>query len=116
MICATLMALLLVFLIPKLGQRDELNFECEHHKDLYHRQVVGFIIEHYVDSVDHARRTVIIRDHNGKDYEVWFSPYNNWNDFERIKVNDVISKSPNSFVFLVNNEFKFELKLECKYN
>lgn len=115
-ICVTLVVFLLVFLITRLGQRDELDCVCELHKDFYTSELEGVVIAHYVDSTDHARRTVIIRDQHGKDHEVWFIPYENWIDFDRIKVNDVINKSPNSFVLLVNNEFRFGLKLECKYN
>jgi hypothetical protein len=108
-----LTAILLFFLIRKVGQRDELNLVCAYHKDLYNNHVVGVITDHYVDSTDHARRTVIINDQYRKEYEVWFIPYENWADFDKIKVNDTINKQPHSFVFLVNNEFRFELKLEC---
>lgn len=114
LVCVTLFILLSVFFIEKLSQRDELNFVCDYHKSFYNNEVVGRVIDHYVDSADHARRVVKIRDQQRREYEIWF-PYYNWADFEQVKVNDVIRKPAHSFTFLINNEIKCQLQIECNY-
>jgi hypothetical protein len=89
---------------------------CEIHKELFAIEIdSGVVKEKYVDRENHAMKTVVFNVNN-KDYELLFIPYDNWTDFDRIKINDVIRKLPNSFVFFVDNGFKFELKLDCKYN
>jgi hypothetical protein len=88
---------------------------CEIHKELFVIRIdSGVIKDKYVDRENHAMKTVILNT-NDKDYELLFIPYDNWTNFDTVKVNDIISKPPNSFVFSVNNQFKFELKLDCKY-
>ena len=81
MLVAAVIAGPLILLIPKLGQRRELNFACEFHEKFYRNEIVGSVVNHFVDSADHARRTVIVKDQSGVEYEIWASE----KDFDRIR-------------------------------
>ena len=115
-LCAVFMAMLLIFLILRLSHRKELNFVCEHHEDFYRTKIIGSVICHYVDSKDHARRTIVIRDQNGKEYVVWFIPYDNWVDFDHIRIKNVVKKEANSFTFTADNERIVHLQYNCNYD
>ncbi len=88
---------------------------CEIHKELFNIQMdSGYVVDKYVDRKNHAIKTVILNS-NGKNYRLLFIPYDNWRDFDSVKVNDMVVKKPYSFDFVVNNEFAFTLKLTCAY-
>lgn len=75
----------------------------------------GVIVEKYIDSRNHAIRTIII-EASEKRYKVLFIHYDNWNDFDRLSVGDTLEKPLNSFKFLVKNGFTFELQYDCDYS
>jgi hypothetical protein len=97
-------------------KRGTTSDPCEIHRELFTIEIdSGRITNKYIDRDNHAIKTVIVNA-EGKDYSMLFIPYDNWTDFDKIKINDVITKNANSFTFTVNNEFGFTLKLECKFN
>jgi hypothetical protein len=113
--CSTLAVGLLIFLIPKLAQRDELDSLCKCHEAFYREKIRGSVVEHRVDSADHARREIVIRDRKGRDYEVFFIPYPNWDDFDQIKIADSIAKDANSLTFTVNEGRTVTMQFDCHY-
>lgn len=97
-------------------KRGTTSDPCEIQKELYKIKIdSGLVINKYIDSENHAMKTLTVKTNDG-DYQLLFIHYENWAAFDSVKIMDEISKSPNSFVFVVNNEFTFELKLDCEYN
>ena len=89
---------------------------CEIHRNLFEIKIdSGRVQDKYVDRDNHAMKTVIISS-EGKSYKLLFIAYRNWEDFDKIEINDVISKPGNSFSFKINNEFQFNLRLDCEYS
>lgn len=103
-------ALIIVFVEP----RDSTH--CDEHKELFFHEIKsGIITEKFIDYDNHALKIVVLKANN-RSYKMLFVPYDNWNDFERIRVGDTISKSLKSFHFTINKDYVFQLKYDCPYS
>ena len=91
------------------------SYICEIHEDLFRSQLKsGIVVRKFVDKANHSFETVVIQE-GDKSFTLLLVPDANDKDFERIKVNDQITKASNSFHFLVNSEYAFEFKIDCDF-
>ena len=104
-----------IFSIYFYSERDKPSYICEYHKDFYLAALSsGSVIEKYIDTEKHAIKTVLINE-GGKVFKIYMIAYPNWKDYEMLKVGDLITKKPKSFDFKVNDDYQFELEMDCKY-
>lgn len=88
---------------------------CKRHKDLYLIALKsGVVTEKFVDVENHSIETIIIKEDN-KFFELLLVPDVNDDDFNKIRVNDIVTKKPNSFLFTVNGSYQFEFIIDCDY-
>ena len=88
---------------------------CEIHKDLFFAQLrSGIVVKKFVDKENHSFETIVIKE-GDKSFMLLLVPDVNDRDFERLKVNDKITKDSSSFRFVVNNEYGFEFQIECDF-
>jgi hypothetical protein len=88
---------------------------CSFHKDLFESRLdSAVVIRHFVDKPDHARKTVHLREKTNE-YTIYFSPYDNWSDFDSLRLGDVIRKDRDTFEMKVNNDWTFRLRYDCTY-
>lgn len=88
---------------------------CEMHENLFLTQLKsGVVVKKFVDKENHSFETVVIQEAD-KSFTLLLVPDANDRDFERIQVNDKITKDSNSFRFLINNEYEFEFQIDCDF-
>lgn len=86
---------------------------CSFHKELYETELdSAVVIVHFVDSQNHAMQTVRVRQ-NEKEYTIYFIPWDNNPDFEKLVLGDVITKDKKTFKMAVNKNWTFQLKYDC---
>lgn len=106
------MILVLVFTITDKSTSSD---PCDLHRVLFLGEITsGVVIDKFIEKENHATKKVIIKELN-KTYEVLFTPYANWTDFEKIRIGDSITKPSNSFHFSVNHNGDFQLDFQCDY-
>lgn len=88
---------------------------CELHKELFFASLKnGIIIDKFIDTKNHSFETIIIKE-NDKLFTLLLVPDSNDLDFERLKINNVITKDSKSFRFKVNNSFEFDFNIDCDF-
>jgi hypothetical protein len=88
---------------------------CLVHKELFFAKIEsGIVVSKMIEKENHGAKKITIKIKD-KTYEMEFIHYDNWTDFERINVDDVISKPAKSFHFIVNETSEFDLKYDCSY-
>lgn len=75
----------------------------------------GVVIDKFIEKDNHGKKKVIIKELN-KTYEVSFTFYANWTDFEGISIGDSITKPPKSFHLRVNHNKDIQLDFQCDYS
>lgn len=110
--CFVLVGLLIYF----LGDFDKNGSDmCSFHKKVFEATLdSAVVIRHFADKRNHAMRTVDIRS-NSQEYTIYFIPYDNWADFDRLKPGDVIRKDKGTFEMKVNDDWTFRLRYDCSY-
>ena len=110
-----LIASMAIFGIYFYSERDKPSYICEYHKHFYLAELLsGRVIEKYIDKENHAIKTVFIKD-NVKIFRILMISDSNINDYEKLKVGDIINKSPKALTLKVNNKYQFKLDIDCKY-
>jgi hypothetical protein len=104
---------LLVFF---LGNFDNNTSDmCSFHKDLFEAELdSAVVIRHFVDKPNHAMKTVLIRQ-NETEYTIYFIPWDNAADFEKLRLGDVVTKGKETFEMKANNNWTFRLKYDCEF-
>jgi hypothetical protein len=105
--------LILVFIVT-----DKTNYHdpCELHRELFLNEITsGVVIDKFIEKENHAKKKVFIKELN-KTYEVSFTFYANWTDFEEISIGDSITKPPKSFHLRVNHKRDIQLDFQCDYS
>lgn len=88
---------------------------CELHEKLFLDSLnSGRVVNKFVDSANHSIETVVIKE-DDRLYKLLLVPDINDKDFEKIRVNDKITKSARSFVFKLNDHYEFEFKIDCEF-
>lgn len=104
-------AVMIVILLT-VGRTSDI---CKMHKELFLTQLEsGLVVKKFVDKENHSFETVVIEEH-GKSFTLLLIPDANDKDFERIRVNDRITKRANSFQFVINNDYEFQYKVDCDF-
>jgi len=102
----------IIILLLTVGKTSNI---CGIHKELFLAQLrSGVVVKKSVDRENHSFETVIIQE-GDKLFTLLLVPDANDEDFERIKVNDKITKESNSFRFVVNSEYGFEFQIDCDF-
>jgi hypothetical protein len=98
------------------GQYGVTSDVCNIHRTFYEDKIdSGIVTQHFVDTADHASKKLTIQKRD-KIYNLLFIPYDNWEDFEKIKTGDIVSKQSSTFAFRVNDNHEFKLKYDCYSN
>jgi hypothetical protein len=102
---------LLVFF---LGDFDANSSDmCFFHKGLFEAELdSAVVVVHFVDKPNHAMQTVRVRQ-SKKEFTIYFIPWDNNADFEKLRLGDEITKDKKTFRMTVNNNWTFELKYDC---
>lgn len=116
----TLFFMLLVIVIGSIAvlffKRGVSSDPCETHRELFLTEIdSGRVTDKYIDQENHAIKTIILSV-NKESYEIQFIPYDNWTDFDKIRINDLVKKPSNSFLFSINHDYTFLLMLDCEYS
>lgn len=110
--CFVLVGLLVYF----FGYFDKNTSDmCSFHKDVFDTRLdSAVVVRHFIDQPNHAMKTVDIRT-GTKEYTIYFIPDDNWADFDRLRLGDVITKDKGTFEMKVNNDWTFRLRYNCTY-
>jgi hypothetical protein len=102
----------MITIILTVGQTSNI---CEMHKDLFFAHIrSGVVIEKFIDKENHSFETIVIKD-GDTSLTLLLIPDANDRDFDHINVSDSITKSANSFRFIINKKYEFEFQIDCNF-